>query len=291
MVRNALCFTLAVLYWWLFRGDEFRSTFAEIGSVRSLIPRSVKVLALTATATKDTLESVISRLSLQDPAIIGLPPDRINIKYIVKECPSMKDLCHQLSEELSSKRSRTPKTVLFCRSLQHCANIFATIKRIMGENITEPPGTPPHYSNCLISVFTSVSTTHMRELLLQEFSTASTNLRLLIATTAFGLGVDCPDIQRVINWGSPSTLEELVQEAGRSGRDGRPAEAILYPKAVGRRVTKAIQDYQENTTDCRRVSLFKNFLFATEVSNGQLTTACACCDLCSKLCNCVKCIS
>lgn len=57
----------------------------------------------------------------------------------------------------------------------------------------------------------------MRELLLQGFSIASTNQRLLNTTTAFGLGVECCDIQHVINWGTPSTLEELVQEAGRSG--------------------------------------------------------------------------
>lgn len=58
MVRNTIL--QFQLYLWLFRGDEFRSTFAEIGNVRSLIPRSAKILALTATAIKDILESVMS---------------------------------------------------------------------------------------------------------------------------------------------------------------------------------------------------------------------------------------
>ena len=273
----------------IYRGDEFRSTFAEIGSVRSLIPKSVKILALTATATKETLESVIARLSLQDPTIIGLQPDRINIKYIVKECPSVKDLCHQLGDELKSKRLLTPKTVLFCHSLQHCANIYGSVKRCLVKDITEPPESPPYYNNYLISVFTSVSTVQMRELLLQEFSTAGSVLRLLIATTAFGLGVDCSDIERVIHWGSPSTLEELVQEAGRSGRDGRPAQAILYPKFVGKRITNAMKDYQQNTKECRRINLFRNFLFAMQELDNLPMIACACCDLCEKLCNCTKC--
>ena len=288
MVRNITClyYILSNSSQCIIRGDEFRLTFAEIGTVRSLIPQSVRILALTATATKETLDSVRSRLSLQDPAIIGLPPDRTNIKYSVKDCPSMKDLCQQLSGELLLKRAEAPKTVLFCHSLQHCANIYASIKRLLSKNITEPPETPPHLSNCLVSVFISVSTTHMRELLLQEFCRPGTKLRLLIATTAFGLGVDCPDIERVINWGSPSTLEELVQESGRGGCNGRSAEAILYPKFVGRKVTKAVKDYQENTTECRRVNLFKNFLFATEESTKQLTMACTCCDLCSQLCAC-----
>jgi len=49
----------------------------------------------------------------------------------------------------------------------------------------------------------------------------------VIATSAFGLGVDCPDIRQVIKWGAPSTIEELVQQTGRAGRNGAEAEAIL----------------------------------------------------------------
>jgi len=69
----------------------------------------------------------------------------------------------------------------------------------------------------------------MCEVLL-EISKPNTVLRLLVATTAFGLGVDCPGIERVINYGSPRTLEELVQESGRGGRNGCQTEAVLYTK-------------------------------------------------------------
>ena len=73
-------------------------------------------------------------------------------------------------------------------------------------------------------------------MVLDTFKNFDTNLRLLICTTAFGLGVDCPDIERVINWGTLNTLEELVQETGRGGRDGRQVEAILYAKKIGKRL-------------------------------------------------------
>ena len=60
----------------------------------------------------------------------------------------------------------------------------------------------------------------MRTKVLAEFCKVNSNLRLVIATSVFGLGVDCLDIGWVINWESPSTLEELVQQSGRAGQDG-----------------------------------------------------------------------
>ena len=86
------------------------------------------MLALTATATKETLECVTSRLSLEDPVVIGLPPDRANIKYSVMQLVAIPELCQQLTDELQLKQTETPKTVLFCRSLQHCASFFAMKK-------------------------------------------------------------------------------------------------------------------------------------------------------------------
>ena len=84
--------------------------FAELGSVRCLISKSVKILAVTATATKETLDSVTVRLSMEKPVLIGLPPDRINIKYIVQPCPSITEFCSQITGELVFKRAQTPKT-------------------------------------------------------------------------------------------------------------------------------------------------------------------------------------
>jgi len=98
------------------RGDDFRKAFSEIGTLRSTIPRSINILALTATATKETLDVVTERLSLKDPAVIGLPPDRENIKF--KVCASAADFSSLLADELMLKRGATPKTVVFCRTLQ-----------------------------------------------------------------------------------------------------------------------------------------------------------------------------
>ena len=60
----------------MFRGDEFRTAFADIGNIRSLLPKKVNIMALTATSTKTTLSSVKSRLAMKDAVVIGLPPEK-----------------------------------------------------------------------------------------------------------------------------------------------------------------------------------------------------------------------
>ena len=121
------------------RGDTFRKTFFEIGTLRSLIPKSVNVMALTATATNQTISVVSSHLAMDDPMIIGLNADRSNIKYIVKPSESIKQLSTTLADELILARTNMPKTVVFCRSLRDCADMFTEVKEKLGPKVTEPP--------------------------------------------------------------------------------------------------------------------------------------------------------
>ena len=66
---------------------------------------------------------------------------------------------------------------------------------------------------------------------------------LIIATTAFGMGINCQSIARIIHWGLPSNTEEYVQETGRAGRDGSDAEAILYRGKTGRHASESMKAY------------------------------------------------
>ena len=89
---NALCFTY-------FRGDSFCRAFAIIDAVRRyIIPSHVNIMALTATATKETLEVVKCHLSLVNPVLIGLSPKRPNIKLYFKEYKDLQSFCQDLSD-------------------------------------------------------------------------------------------------------------------------------------------------------------------------------------------------
>lgn len=175
-----------------------------------------------------------------------------------------------------------PKTIIYVRSYKDCIDIYMQLKVKMGPNFFDPPSYPNLVGFRLVDMFTRVLTPEKKEEVLASFSQKDGKLRLLIATTAFGMGIDCSDIRRIIHWGMPSTLEEYVQETGRSGRDGNPSEAILYRRKGLRQASLESLKYETNTTVCRRRLLFNDFIMYSE--SDVSVTGCACCDICHMQC-------
>ena len=170
-------------------GDEFRVAFASIGELRSLIPSTCGVMALTATATRDTFDAVVKRLSMTNVAIIALPPGRTNIKYSVQPLLDLCDLTDFICDDVRKLGINYPKTVIFCRTYKDCSNLYLTIRTKRGQRFTEPFGYPDFHQFRLVEIFTRVATTAMKDTILQLFSRENGTLRLVVATTAFGLGL------------------------------------------------------------------------------------------------------
>lgn len=201
-------------------GESFRTAFSRIGDLRSLLPMNVKIMALTATATTETFHVVSNRLGMKSPCLIALPPSRDNIMYHVESKIGGKDLASLLSSEIKEMGRSYPKTILFVRQYSDCSDLYQLIKSKMGDSFTEPPGPgyPDHSKFRVVEMYTSVNTVGKKEQVLETFKSQSGKIRLIIATTTFGMGIDCADISKIIHWGIPSTLEEYVQETGRAGR-------------------------------------------------------------------------
>ena len=97
------------------------------------------------------------------------------------------------------------------------------------------------------------------------------------------MGLDCPNVRRVIHWGASNDVEAYIQETGRARRDGEPAEAhcILYQNQF---VEESMKEYTKNNEMCRREILLKDF----DGSVGVCTSSCSCCDVCESKCTCTN---
>ena len=102
------------------------------------------------------------------------------------------------------------------------------------------------------------------------------------------MGMDCPNVRRIIHWGPPSDLESYIQETGRAGRDGNVAYAVLYFSKTDichDYIDGNIRDYCNNKLTCRRTTLFQQF----DTYDGCKPTGCLCCDVCANSCCCGLC--
>ena len=123
------------------RGESFREEFGHLGDVRSLIPESVRIMALTATATKTTRQAIIKVLGMVKPAVVSVSPNKENIKYIVRANPGeLEETFAGLVKELRTKRASVDRTIIFCRSYDQCSRIYKYIVSSLGKEATEPIG-------------------------------------------------------------------------------------------------------------------------------------------------------
>ena len=138
--------------------------------------------------------------------------------------------------------------------------------------------------------FTGCTSPAMKKNILKSFTQSDGLVRIIVATVAFGMGLDSPNVHHIIHWRPPDDLEQYVQETGYGGRDGANAKCVLYfsPKDLGAKhhVTAGMTTYCENTVECCRVLLMRQF---TEEIVGNPTHLHLCYDVCATVCTCSDC--
>ena len=269
------------------RGDGFRREFSHLGEIRSIIPDTVKVMALTATATKSTRVSVVKTLNMQKPIIVSLPPLKENVIYSIAQRTTIPAGFSALADKLLKERTEMGRVIIFCRKCDDVTNIYIYFRRLLGQSGTEPKGAPDMARFRLVDMFMHCSHKSVKDQIIKQF-TAKSPLRIVIATIAFGMGIDCPDVRQVIHWGVPDDAEMYVQESGRAGRDEKLSLALLlYNKGdLGpKHITKHMKKYCENVTNCRRRLLFEDFV---DCQSSDFK-GCLCCDVCQIKCKCGQC--
>ena len=136
----------------------FTGEMNSIGEVRCLIPSDVNIIALTAIATLSTFHVVSQRLSLQNPVIVALSPNRVNIKLVVQSSKSLREFTQFIASKLKQQQIDYPKTIIFACNYQDCTNLYLNIGRFLEKQITYPVGYPNLLKYRLLSMYTRAST-------------------------------------------------------------------------------------------------------------------------------------
>uniref|UniRef100_A0A1X7V5Q2 DNA 3'-5' helicase n=1 Tax=Amphimedon queenslandica TaxID=400682 RepID=A0A1X7V5Q2_AMPQE len=117
-----------------------------------------------------------------------------------------------MAKELKKLGTAYPKIVIFCRQYKDCAALYHLLCRYLGEHITYSSGYPMLLRFAMVNIYTRACTVTNREEILTHFGNSTGVLRIVIATTAFGMGIDCSDIRTVYHWSPPSTTEKRQEE-------------------------------------------------------------------------------
>lgn len=200
-------------------GYDFRPSYLNISAIRALFP-DAPVLALTASATQEVVEDIMHKLQFRHRNIFRKSFRRDNLSYIVRRHENKTD-------KLLSVMERTHGScIIYVRSRRKTALVAKELSEM---------GYPADFYHA------GLSTEEKRD---KQDRWKSGERRIMVATNAFGMGIDKPDVRLVVHLDVPNSLEEYYQEAGRAGRDGKQSYALLIagPKDVAtlrRRIAEA----------------------------------------------------
>lgn len=274
-------------------GHDFRPTYRNLVKMREIVSDKIPIVALTATATPTIIKDICTSLSLNDPIIVNTGVARPNLHLFInrKSCihrnPTPRNILDDLKTVLPPPTNEKQESI-----------IIYTQSRKDAEFIHK----------CLIDKGYKSNFYHAglpddkRQQVHEDFIYEKTPI--VVATIAFGMGIDKPNIRKIINWGMPSNLETYYQEIGRAGRDGKDSYCYLFHTpgdiAIQRFLISKTDDvkvqehhffllnimknYIENNTICRQTLLsyyFDREMMLTDKEPIDAQT-CGHCDNCLK---------
>lgn len=256
-------------------GHDFRPEYRALKTLKQRFPNA-PVIALTATATQRVQDDIIESLGFQEPNIFTASFNRPNLSYrVIPKNNPIKQICEIISEHPDESG------IIYCLSRNQTETIAEALKKKNVNALAYHAG------------FTSDQRAVRQDKFVQD------EVQIIVATIAFGMGVDKPDVRFVIHHDIPKNMESYYQETGRAGRDGEPSECVLlYSPSDAAKIRSFIDQISDNaekqvattqlssllhfaeSSECRRVSLLRYFGERYKDETGRSLTQCGTCDNC-----------
>ena len=242
-------------------GHDFRPDYKSLGETRRQFP-GVPVMALTATATENVKADVIHNLSMQSCEIFSSSFNRPNLSYtVIHKKGATKAAFQDILQKVKVQYKNKPG-IIYCLSRKNCEDLARDLLE---------QGVQAHFYHA------GMPANERTEI---QRAWQRGTYKVIVATIAFGMGIDKPDVRFVIHNSIPKSLEGYYQETGRAGRDGLKSACYLYysykdsaalkrfidesdgspeQKERARQMLRSVIQFCENRTDCRRVQILGYF--------------------------------